>query len=119
MVKVMRKTDKKLDKQIRLALTDVCETALKDVAGFQWLTHMVNYAHFPQSLKVVCVFDTVANLTKYQEVETNNYIGNLIQLELQSIGIDIKNPAKHVSYDTEEGCEQQHNGNWAARLSYI
>ena len=57
----MRKSDKKLDNQLRLVLTDVCETALKEVEGFQWLTHVVNYSNFPQSLRVVCVFDTNEN----------------------------------------------------------
>jgi len=48
--KGMRKTDKKRDNTLRLALTEVCDIALKDIAGFQWLTHCVNYSNFPQSL---------------------------------------------------------------------
>ena len=55
----MKKTDKKMDNHIRRVLTDVCETSLKDINGFAWLTHTVNYAQFPQSLKVICVFDTL------------------------------------------------------------
>jgi len=55
----MKKTDKKMDNHIRRVLTDVCETSLTDISGFAWLTHTVNYAQFPQSLKVICVFDTL------------------------------------------------------------
>ena len=51
----MRKTDKKMDNQLRHVLTEVCEVALKDINGFQWLTHVVNYSNFPKSLQVVCV----------------------------------------------------------------
>ncbi|HCC80946.1 MAG TPA: Fis family transcriptional regulator, partial [Methylophaga sp.] len=43
----MRKTDKKIDNELRLKLTDVCEQGLKNIAGFQWLTHLVNYDDYP------------------------------------------------------------------------
>jgi len=49
----MRKTDKKLDNQLIKLLTEVCETALEDFSGFQWLTHIVDYSNFPKSLKVI------------------------------------------------------------------
>ena len=39
----MRKTDKKIDNNLRIVLTEVCEIALKEVTGFQWLTHLVDY----------------------------------------------------------------------------
>ena len=49
----MRKTDKKIDKQIISALTEVCDSALKAFTGFEWLTHRVNYTNFPKSLKIM------------------------------------------------------------------
>lgn len=53
----MRKKDKKIDNELRLVLIDACEQALKDITGFQWLTHfLVNYDDFPNSLMVACVF---------------------------------------------------------------
>ena len=58
----MRKTDKKIDKQLRETLTQVCDTALKDYCGFEWLTHTVNYSDFPSSLHITCVFDTNEHL---------------------------------------------------------
>ena len=58
----MKKSDKKIDNTVRKALTEVCEAALTEVAGFKWLTHFVNHNDFPDSLSVVCVFDTNVEL---------------------------------------------------------
>lgn len=113
----MRKSDKKLDNQIRLALTDVCETALKHIEGFQWLTHIVNYSDFPKSLQVICVFDTNNNLMQYKQSGTNQGLAELIESKCRNLGIKINNIDKHLGYDTEEDCNQQHAGNWALRLS--
>lgn len=49
----MRKTDKKIENNIRISLTKVCEQALKEVDGFLWLTHTVNYSKFPESLQIL------------------------------------------------------------------
>jgi hypothetical protein len=113
----MRKTDKKIDNQLRLALTDVCETALKEIDGFQWLTHLVNYSHFPKSLKVVCIFDSNDNLSYFMSKGNSKDLELLIQLKLAEIGINVKNVSDQILYDTEQNCEQEHNGNWAERLS--
>jgi hypothetical protein len=113
----MRKTDKKLDNQLRVALTDVCEIALKESNGFQWLTHIVNYSNFPESLKVVCVFDTNANLNSFMAQNRNHRLSTLIQKKLYDVAININNIADHISYDTEEECIKNDNGKWAVRLS--
>ena len=112
----MRKTDKKLDNTIRASLTDVCEQALKDIDGFRWLTHLVNYDNYPKSLKVVCVFDTNQNLNNYLESDESLSIESLIHSEFQAMDIKLKCFSNHISYDSEEDCHQQHNGNWAIRL---
>ncbi|OUS25898.1 Fis family transcriptional regulator [Thalassotalea sp. 42_200_T64] len=113
----MRKTDKKIDNQLRTALTDVCETALKEIDGFQWLTHLVNYANFPESLKVVCIFDSNENLALFLSKGSKKELTSLIQVKLHGMGVNLKNVVAHISYDTEENCEKQHNGKWANRLS--
>ncbi|NMP31528.1 Fis family transcriptional regulator [Thalassotalea sp. M1531] len=112
----MRKSDKKIDNKLRIALTDVCELALKNIEGFQWLTHIVNYANFPQSLKVVCVFDTNEHLDSYWQSTKNQLLVSLVAQEFTRIGINVKSASKHISYDTEENCTYQHEGNWARRL---
>lgn len=82
----MRKTDKKIDNHLRLVLTQVCEIALKDIDGFQWLTHRVNYANFPRSLKVVCVFDRRQHLASFLSSKSHADLSTLIQAKLSEIG---------------------------------
>lgn len=113
----MRKTDKKFDNQLRLVLTDVCEIALKESTGFQWLTHLVNYSDFPESLKVVCVFDTNDSLNRFMAENRNHGLNTLVQKKLFDIGININSIAEHISYDTEENCVRSNNGKWADRLA--
>lgn len=112
----MRKSDKKMENLLRIALTDVCESALKNDNGFVWLTHLVNYSNFPKSLKVICVFDTNDNLAKFRNSKSHNKLSALIATKLFEIGVNFKNIANHVSYDTEEDCDKSNNGKWAERL---
>jgi len=112
----MRKSDKKTDNQLRLVLTEVCEATLKEIGGFQWLTHVVNYSRFPQSLKVVCVFDNNENLAIFMSKSGEKALASLIQKKLRDVGVDIKDMSAQIAYDTEEKCELEHQGKWAERL---
>jgi hypothetical protein len=112
----MRKTDKKIDNQLRLMLIDVCEVALKEIDGFKWLTHLVNYSNFPKSLKIVCVFDTNDRVSSFRSENSQNKLNVLIQLKLTTIDIKVKNMVDHIYYDTEENCRKENGGNWSARL---
>ncbi|MFT5707725.1 MAG: hypothetical protein ACI9ES_002025 [Oceanospirillaceae bacterium] len=112
----MRKTDRKIDNQLRLALTDVCGIALKKIDGFQWLTHLVNYSDFPKSLRVVCVFDTNENLSGFLSQKSKIELTSLIQAKLHEVDIKVQNVADHISYDTEQNCENEHHGQWADRF---
>ncbi|WP_371185500.1 Fis family transcriptional regulator [Thalassotalea maritima] len=113
----MRKSDKKIDNQLRQVLTDVCEMSLKDIHGFQWLTHTVNFSNFPSSLRIVCVFDTNENRQRYLSSEHKQRLQSRIKGEFDALGIALKHIAKHIVYDSEENCAEQHNGNWAKRLA--
>ena len=112
----MRKTDKKINNQLRLVLTDVCEIALKDIEGFQWLTHLVNYTSFPQSLRVICVFSTEDSLSSFTQSNKDEVLKSLIQSKLLELNIKFKNIGEHISYDSDEACNNEHDGNWAVRL---
>ncbi|QDP01423.1 hypothetical protein [Thalassotalea sp. PS06] len=109
----MRKSDKKTDNAIRKVLTEACDQALEEYPGFKWLTHTVNYDRFPESLVVICVFETNEQITQVDIEE----IRNLMQRKLSSIGINLKKAHKQVRIDSEESCEQQNNGNWSQRLN--
>jgi len=112
----MRKTDKKLDNTLRVSLTRVCETALEEVAGFKWLTHLVNFSDFSESLRVVCVFESDTELNNAKSNNQDKHLRDLIKQELETAGIKLKNISKQISFDTEEQCELQNNGRWSNRL---
>ncbi|WP_372942699.1 Fis family transcriptional regulator [Shewanella sp.] len=113
----MRKSDKKIDNQLRLALTDVCEHALDLYSGFEWITHSVDYGSFPKSLRIVCVFDTEQQLRQFNHQGHKATLLAHIKHNLTDVGIVLHNIDKQVSFDTETACQQQHHGNWALRLS--
>lgn len=101
-----------MDNAIVSALTEVCETAKENHDGFEWITHFSNYNNFPSSLSIVCIYDTNEQLMKADM----NEICLLIQKELLSINVDLKNIRRHVDFDTEENCTKENNGNWNERF---
>ncbi|WP_282110295.1 Fis family transcriptional regulator [Shewanella algicola] len=113
----MRKSDKKIDNQLRLALTDVCDHALECYPGFEWITHAVDYDSFPKSLRIVCVFDAEQQLRHFNHQGHKTALLAHIKRNLADVGIVLNNIDKQVSFDTETACQQQHNGNWALRLN--
>jgi hypothetical protein len=112
----MRKSDKIIENNLRKALTNVCESALKNFTGFEWLTHLVKYNDFPRSLKVVCVFDTNVNLIVFLNSNHCRELEQLIYTKLSDLKVNIKNINDHITYDTEEECKKNNNGKWANRL---
>ncbi|MFT5085176.1 MAG: hypothetical protein ACI9Y1_003234 [Lentisphaeria bacterium] len=116
MAKALSKTQKKLDKTIRLALTDVCEQALEEIAGFTWLTHQVNYANFPASLFITCVFESNSDLSDATAGGHTHNIQQRIQAKLLKAGVKLKRADSQILFDSEENCSEQHDGNWQLRL---
>ncbi|KXF82987.1 hypothetical protein [Enterovibrio coralii] len=108
----MRKTDKKIDNALRLALTQVCDIAQSEQEGFEWLTHFANYDRFPHSLAIVCVFDTQLNLSKANQ----SAMRCLIKERLASIDIKVKDIGKQVTFDSVENCENENDGKWNTRF---
>ena len=100
----MRKMDKKIDNAVREALTAVCEIALDKYAGFKWLTHKVNYKDFPNSLSIVCVFDTNTRLSDFFSNSQNVDFCRLIKTHLANIDVHLQAIDSHVSFDSEEKC---------------
>ena len=113
----MKKSDKKTDNAIREALTEVCEVALEKVDGFQWLTHFANYSDFPNSLSVVCVFDSCSDLSNALNDGKGDYLCRLLDQYLRAMGIQLKDMKKHVSFDSEEACRNDHDGKWSLRFN--
>ena len=92
------------------------KTAKQQVQGFQWLTHLVNYNQFPDSLSIICIFETKAELEQARQQMKDQLIVSLIKNELEQINIRFKELSRYVSFDTEEACEAEHNGNWQKRF---
>lgn len=112
----MKKTDKKIEKNLIAALTHVCDSALESVEGFKWLTHVVSYSKFPESLSIICVFDSIEALDQAKSSDGVETLHHLISHELKAVGIQIRDLTKHVRFDTEEACNATHAGKWNVRL---
>lgn len=115
MAKAKSKTEKKIDNNIRLALTAACDQFLEDIPGFQWLTHQANYTNFPASLMITCVFDTDESCDHADKQE----IYKVIQGKLLKIGVKFKSPEKQITFDSEEACAMQDEANWTNRLARL
>jgi len=114
--KTMKKSDKKRDNQIRAVLTDICDEALDRHLGFKWLTHLVSYSTFSKSLKVICVFDTNANLQRFMQIGQNSF-NEKIKKNLGAVEIPIQDVGRQIKYDTEENCDRDNGGDWGDRLA--
>ncbi|WP_299773040.1 Fis family transcriptional regulator [uncultured Pseudoteredinibacter sp.] len=112
MAKPRSKTEKKIDNNIRQALTVACDHFLEDIPGFQWLTHQVNYTNYPASLLITCVFDTMEN-SKNADIAS---IQKLVLTKLLKIGVKLKSPERQIIFDSEEACTMENAGQWAERL---
>lgn len=117
MAKALSKTQKRLDNNIRIALTAECEQALKDAPGFQRLTHQASYENFPASLLVTCVFDTEESIQSATANDLIQKIRNSIQARLFKVGVKLSAPKHQVFFDTEEACLAENEGNWKDRLA--
>ena len=94
----MRKTDKKIDKKLREALTDVCHFALQDIDGYQWISHTVNYNNFPDSLVITCMF---ADKESAEGAKQQGELLTVINEKLSEVEINLKNTHKQVSFKAE------------------
>ena len=112
----MKKTDKKIESTLVSALTDVCELALQEIEGFKWITHLVDYRRFPDSLVIVCVFDSNDHLSALLAAGKDQYLRRLINEKLTSIP-QLKHHRYQLKLDSEEACAFEHSGKWHQRLS--
>ena len=92
----MKKSDKKIEQNIRESLTQVCEIAQENVEGFEWISHKVHYGNVAGSIQITCMFTEFRNakMAKHDE-----YLYQLIQQSLSLIDIDIKDIRRHVDFD--------------------
>ena len=111
----MKKHDKKTEDAIVRALNDVCETMKIESTGFTWLTHFVNYSSFPQSLKLVFVFDTNQSLEDAKNKALFQKIFKLTESHLKRESVHIKRIDKTVFFDTEENGADFNDVGWCRK----
>ncbi len=112
----MHKTQRKIDNNVRRALTAACSRAEAEVPGFAWLTHFARWDNFPASLRVVCVFATEGEKADALAAGLDDWLQKCVQAELIRVGIVIKAIRHTLILDSEEACAAAHEGNWARRL---
>ena len=81
------------------------------------LTHQADYTNFPASLLITCVFDSLDHQLQAESSGKACQMKRLIQEKLLKIGVKFKSLKQQILLDNEQACEQQHQGNWAARLA--
>ncbi|AJP53435.1 MULTISPECIES: hypothetical protein [Pseudomonas] len=107
----------RIERRLVATLTDACETAKAEIPGFEWLTHTVNYADFPHSLRITWVFDTRANQAHAVATGLDARLRELTATALHDAEIPPVHLARCVHVDSEEACHAQHGGNWRLRLT--
>jgi hypothetical protein len=106
----------RIERRLITALTEACKTAKDEIKGFTWLTHTADLSALAETLKVIWVFETLAD-RKLAQVEAKARIFALTAIALNEANIDL-NPADHsVRFDSEQECLRTHGGDWKKRLS--
>lgn len=113
----MKRTDKKLESAIVKALYEVCESLKLESVGFSWLTHFVDYSDFPQSFKIVFVYDSNQNCERARNKAQFKTIFQLTQSSLVRAGVSVKGIDKAMIFDTEENGADIDNRNWCRRYT--
>jgi len=106
-----------IERRLVATLTEACETAKAEVVGFDWLTHDVDYAAFPSSLRVIWVFDTQANKDQALAGEQGERMVELTAIALADAQVIVSPVSAHVQFDSEEQCQHANGGNWQQRLA--
>lgn len=105
------------ERRLAATLTEACETAKGEVAGFCWLTHTVDYAAFASSLRVLWVFDTQASQDQALAAGQGPRMVELTALALSAADVQLASVADHVQFDNEQRCARDNAGNWQQRLA--
>ena len=111
--------DARIERRLIATLTEACETAKTEIPGFAWLTHTVNYRAFPQSLRVIWIFDSRASQDHALSTGADKRMRELTVAALNDAGVHVPHMARCVSFDSEEECRLRHGGDWRLRLAKV
>ncbi|WP_168013354.1 hypothetical protein [Halomonas salinarum] len=114
-----KKASARMERQLTKALTDACETAKPMLPGFAWLTHLVDYRRFPDSLRVIWVFKTQDDLARALKGDGRQRMRELTEAAFFDAEIKIADIDAHLDADSEEECRRVHGGDWEHRLAIM
>ena len=107
----------RIERRLIASLTDACETAKAEIVGFDWLTHEADYQAFPQSLRVIWVFDTKVNKDRALGAGLDKRMVELTSMALDNADVTTRNVERNVYFDSEEECAASQGGDWVKRLA--
>ena len=107
----------RIERRLITTLTEACETAKGEIEGFTWLTHTADLNALSKTLKVVWVFETLAD-KELAQAESKARIFELTSIALNEADIDLNLSDRNVCFDSEEECQRTHGGNWKNRLAH-
>ncbi|AJE13546.1 hypothetical protein [Stutzerimonas balearica] len=107
----------RMERQLSSCLTQACEAGKAEIVGFNWLTHEVDYARFPESLQVTWVFATEAQRALAIDTGQGARMQALTRAALAEAGIDMDALIAPVRFDSEEACKRNDGGDWQRRLA--
>lgn len=106
----------RIERRLITTLTEACETAKSEIKGFTWLTHTADLNALAETLKVIWVFETLAD-GKLAQTEAKARIFELMTIALNEANIDLNLSDHNVRFDSEEECQRTHGGDWKKRLT--
>ena len=113
----MKRLDKKTDNTIVKVLNEVCESLKNESIGFSWLTHFADYTHFPQSLRIVFVFETNQHLDNAKSTARLSTITQNTESLLKQDGIVVIHADKTIAFDTEENGANIDSPKWCRQFN--
>ncbi|MCK1790474.1 hypothetical protein [Pseudomonas violetae] len=106
----------RVERRLITTLTEACETAKAEIKGFTWLTHIADLNALDETLKVIWVFETLAD-RKLALVGAKARIFELTAIAFNEANIDLSPSDRSVRFDSEEECQRTHGGDWQKRLA--
>ena len=108
----------RIERQLIVTLTDACETAKDEIKGFIWLTHTADLSALAETLKVIWVFETLAD-RKRAEIDAKARIFELTAIALKEANLDLPVSDRNVRFDSEQECQRTHIGDWKRRMAQL
>jgi hypothetical protein len=105
----------RIERRLIATLTEACETAKGEIEGFTWLTHTADLGALAETLKVIWVFETLAD-KKLAQAKAKARIVELTTIALNEADIDLNLSDRNLRFDSEEECQRTHGGDWKNRL---